>query len=96
VALIEDNRLVREGITALLNQHPDLEVVAEGSNGGTLTVGAVNPHVVLLDLGLRNGDSLRVAEHVKRDFPEAKIRVFTCFRPCVGVTRARGRAEDGA
>ena len=76
VALIEDNRLVREGITALLSQHPDLEVVAECSNGGTLTVGAVSPHVVLLDLGLRNGDSLRVAENVKRDFPEAKIIVM--------------------
>ncbi len=76
VALIEDNRLVREGITALLNQHPDLKVVAGGSNGGTLAGGAVHPHVVLLDLGLRNGDSLRVAEHVKRDFPEAKIIVM--------------------
>ncbi|MHB1192986.1 MAG: LuxR C-terminal-related transcriptional regulator [Longimicrobiales bacterium] len=76
VALIEDNRLVREGITALLNQHPDLKVVAEGANGGTLTVGVVSPQVVLLDLGLRNGDSLRVAEHVKRDFPEAKIIVM--------------------
>jgi len=76
VALIEDNRLVREGITALLNQHPDLEVVAECSNGGTLTVGAVSPHVVLLDLGLRNGDSLRVAENVRRDFPETKIIVM--------------------
>ncbi len=76
VALIEDNRLVREGITALLGQHPDLKVVARGSNGVTLTVGAVSPHVVLLDLGLRNGDSLRVAEHVKRDFPEAKIIVM--------------------
>ncbi|HSW30235.1 MAG TPA: response regulator transcription factor [Longimicrobiales bacterium] len=76
VALIEDNRLVREGLTALLNQHPDLEVVAEGANGGTLTVGEVNPHVVLLDLGLRNGDSLRVAEHLKRDFPDTKIIVM--------------------
>ena len=76
VALIEDNRLVREGLTALLNQHPDLRVVAEGSNGGTLTVGEVNPHVVLLDLGLRNGDSLRVAEKVKRDFPESKVIVM--------------------
>lgn len=76
VALIEDNRLVREGITALLNQHPDLEVVAEGANGRTLTVGAVSPHVVLLDLGLRNGDSLRVATQITRDFPETKIIVM--------------------
>jgi len=76
VALIEDNRLVREGITVLLNQHSDLEVVAQGSNGGTVAPGVVNPHVVLLDLRRRNGDSLRVAEHVKRDFPEAKTIVM--------------------
>ena len=76
VALIEDNRLVREGITVLLNQHSDLEVVAQGSNGGTLAPGVVNPHVVLLDLRPRKGESLRVSEHVKRDFPEAKIIVM--------------------
>lgn len=77
VALVEDNRLVREGITALLNQLPDLRVVA-----GTATVGAAipklheiaeAPHVVLLDLGLRNGDSLRETARVKREFPGARI-----------------------
>jgi len=76
VALIEDNRLVREGLTALLGQHPDLEVVADGSNGDTLLLARSNPHVVLLDFGLRNGDSLRVAEKVKRDFPESKVIVM--------------------
>jgi len=73
VALIEDNRLVREGIAALLNQLPDLEVVAGGSSVDTALLRQVNPHVVLLDLGLRNGDSLRVAEMVKKEFPESKV-----------------------
>lgn len=76
VALIEDNRLVREGIAALLNQHPDLKVVAGNSNGDTALLRKVNPQVVLLDLGLRNGDSLRVAQEVKRDFPESKVIVM--------------------
>lgn len=76
VALIEDNRLVREGIAALLNQLPDLKVVAGGSTGDTRMLREVNPHVVLLDLGLRNGDSLRVAESVKKEFPESKIIVM--------------------
>jgi DNA-binding NarL/FixJ family response regulator len=76
VALIEDNRLVREGITALLSQHADLRVVAKGSNGGTLRVAEADPDVVLLDLGLRNGDSLRVAEKVKATFPDAKVIVM--------------------
>ena len=76
VALIEDNRLVREGIAALLNQHPDLRVVAGNSNGDTAVLRKVNPQVVLLDLGLRNGDSLRVAQQVRRDFPESKVIVM--------------------
>ena len=76
VAVIEDNRLVREGITALLNQLPDLRVVAGSDSDDTAALGATQPHVVLLDLGLRNGDSLRVAERVRKDFPDSKIIVM--------------------
>lgn len=76
VALIEDNRLVREGISVLLNQVADLRVVAAGSSGDTSLLRQVNPRVVLLDVGLRNGDSLHVAEKVKKEFPESKIIVM--------------------
>jgi DNA-binding NarL/FixJ family response regulator len=76
VALIEDNRLVREGISVLLNQLPDVRVVASGASGDAALLKDVNPQVVLLDLGLGNGDSLRVAEKVKKEFPEAKIIVM--------------------
>ena len=76
VALIEDNRLVREGITALLNQMPDFNVVAAGASVDAALLRDVTPHVVLLDLGLRNGDSLRMAERVKKEFPGAKVIVM--------------------
>lgn len=76
IALIEDNRLVREGICALLNQLPDLDVVAAAASGDAAVLRAVTPHVVLLDLGLRNGDSLRIAAAVKHDFPGAKVIVM--------------------
>jgi DNA-binding NarL/FixJ family response regulator len=73
VALIEDNRLVREGITALLNGLPDIRVVAGAAAANTAELRKVNPQVVLLDLGLGHGNSLRVAEEVKKEFPDAKI-----------------------
>ena len=76
VALIEDNRLVREGIAALLNPMPDFEVVAAGSGADTELLRVVPPQVVLLDLGLPNGDSLRMAERVKEEFPDAKVIVM--------------------
>ncbi len=76
VALIEDNRLVREGITALLSQLPDLKVVAGAPGADTAVLRAARPQVILLDLGLGHGNSLRVAEHVKKEFPESKIIVM--------------------
>ena len=76
VAVIEDNRLVREGITSLLNQLPDLRVVAGSDSDDTTALGSVAPQVVLLDLGLRNGDSLRVAEKVLKELPASKVIVM--------------------
>jgi len=76
VALIEDNRLVRDGLTALLNQLPDLSVVAAGPSGNTSLLRRANPQVILLDLGLRNGDSLRIAERVKQECPDAKVIIM--------------------
>jgi two-component system, NarL family, nitrate/nitrite response regulator NarL len=76
VALIEDNRLVREALTSLLNRAPDIQVIAEPSNGHGTMLREASPHVVLLDLGLENGDSLRVARGVMEDFPQAKVIVM--------------------
>jgi len=76
VALIEDNRLVREGITALLSQLPDLKVVAGASTADTAVFREAKPQVVLLDLGLQSGDSLRLAVQVKVDFPDSKVIVM--------------------
>jgi len=76
IAVIEDNRLVRDGITALLNQVHGLRVVAAASTAAFKLPDGVHPQVVLLDLGLRNGDSLRVAQKVRREFPESKVIVM--------------------
>ena len=76
VAVIEDNRLVREGITALLSQTSDLTVVAGASDGDMSRLKGAVPNVVLLDLGLRNGDSLRVAIKVRSEFPGSKVIVM--------------------
>lgn len=76
VALIDDNRLVREGLTALLNDVPDFTVVAAGASMDTVPMQNISPHVVLLDLGLRNSDSLRMAGRVKAEFPDARVIIM--------------------
>jgi DNA-binding NarL/FixJ family response regulator len=78
VLLIEDNRLLREGLTAMLNGQPDIEVVAALGNGENAVLKAQEwkPQVVLLDLGLRSQNSLRLVELVKQESPKVKLIVM--------------------
>jgi DNA-binding NarL/FixJ family response regulator len=76
--LVEDNRLLREGLTALLEVYDDIRVVAVlGSNESILRkVRSYKPHVLLLDLGLRSQNSLQLVGIMKRDSPSTKVIVM--------------------
>ena len=73
VALIEDNRLLREGMTVLLNRSPEFKVVASISSTDLSVLNGLGPDVILLDMGLEDGESLQVAESVKATFPESRV-----------------------
>jgi DNA-binding NarL/FixJ family response regulator len=73
--VIEDNRLLREGITAMINAQGDIRVVGAsgGSDSALLKAHKLKPQVILLDLGLRNQNGLRVVGSVRKKFPEVKV-----------------------
>jgi DNA-binding NarL/FixJ family response regulator len=78
VLVIEDNRLVRDGLAALLDAQPDFKVVAaaEEASAGLLQVRNTKPHVVLVDASLGNQDSRRFVESVTKEAPESKVIVM--------------------
>lgn len=76
IALIEDNRLVRESLVSLINQQPGLEVVVARASGDPAVLTRVEPMVVLLDIGLRRGDSLRIAAETRDQFPQARVIIM--------------------
>jgi DNA-binding NarL/FixJ family response regulator len=78
ILLIEDNRLLREGIAELLKKQPDMNVVTTVGNGENILalIDKQKPSVVLLDLGLRSQNSLHIVKLVKKDYPEVKIIVM--------------------
>jgi DNA-binding NarL/FixJ family response regulator len=76
VAIIEDNRLVREGISDMLGELPDFEVVLAATSFETERIRAANPKVVLLDIGLQDADCLAVAETVQKEMEHARVVVM--------------------
>jgi DNA-binding NarL/FixJ family response regulator len=76
VAIIEDNRLVREGMTDMLNELPDVKVVLAATSLEATTLRERNPHVVLLDVGLQDRNSLRLAESVQKEMADSRVIVM--------------------
>jgi DNA-binding NarL/FixJ family response regulator len=75
ILLVEDNRILRQGIAAMINGEADMTLVA-ASAGGSATLPEVrelNPHVVLMDIGLRNQNGLRVVASLAGRFPDIKV-----------------------
>jgi len=73
VALIDDNRLVRRGLTSCLSALPGIRIVAAVASADAFSLAAVDPDVVLLDLGPGNADDLAVVASVRREVPYARI-----------------------
>ena len=82
ILLIEDNRLLREGIAAVLNGQSDLEVIAVAEDGDAVSKLKSTkrpPDVVLLDLGLEKENSLRLMTTLREELPTAKIIAMDMF-----------------
>ncbi|HUF74803.1 MAG TPA: response regulator transcription factor [Longimicrobiales bacterium] len=76
IAIIEDNRVVLEGLSVLLQQVAGLEIVHAGSSANLSDIERSRPRVVLLDVGLENGDSLTLARRVGRELPDSRVVVM--------------------
>jgi DNA-binding NarL/FixJ family response regulator len=75
VAVLDDNRLVREVLTTMLGRVPDLQVVPlDGTDPAWKA--EEWPQVLLLDVGLRDRDSLTMAAELKGAHPDAFIIVM--------------------
>jgi DNA-binding NarL/FixJ family response regulator len=75
ILLIEDNRVLRDGMRALINAQRDLSVVATsgGSHDTVLKARKARPDVVLIDLGLRNENGLRIVALLAKELPRTKV-----------------------
>ena len=76
VAIFEDNRLVREGMTDMLNELPDFKVVLAATSLEPAVLKEKKPRVVLLDVGLQDKNSVRLAAIVKKEMADARVIVM--------------------
>jgi len=73
IAIIEDNRFVREALILRLDEQADFTVSFSADNSGMEGLRIAAPRVLLLDVGLPGPDSLALAERVRTELPGTRV-----------------------
>jgi DNA-binding NarL/FixJ family response regulator len=81
VLLVDDQRLMREGLRTLLELHHDIRVVGEAGDGieAEQRVAELQPNVVLMDLRMPRLDGVMATRRIKLRLPDVQILVLTTF-----------------
>jgi DNA-binding NarL/FixJ family response regulator len=77
VVLIEDNRLLRDGLSTMLNaQGLSVVATARSAQEALREVARVKPQLVLLDYALGDREGPRFVQEIKETFPDVKVIVM--------------------
>ncbi len=81
ILLVDDHEVVRVGLRALLERHPDFMVVGEASTAREAIEQALmlTPDVVVMDIRLPGGDGITACREIKRQLPATTVIMLTSY-----------------
>jgi DNA-binding NarL/FixJ family response regulator len=87
---VDDHPLLREGIAAIINMQPDMQIVAQASNAqeAIQEFRKHQPDITLMDLRLPDKNGIDALIAVRAEYPEARIIMLTTFEGDVEIQRA--------
>jgi DNA-binding NarL/FixJ family response regulator len=87
---VDDHPLLREGIAAIINNQPDMRMVAQAATGNEAIqmFRQLQPDVTLMDLRLPDLSGIDAMIAIRSDFPEARIIMLTTFEGDADIRRS--------
>ena len=81
ILIADDHPVVREGLSAMLNRQPDIEVVGEAENGRECVekTRELRPDIVLMDLRMPEMDGVEAMRQIAATNPEVRFIVLTTY-----------------
>src|SRR5687767_2982115 len=90
VLVVDDHLLVRRGVADIINHEPNLQVVAEASNGAEAVAAfeSFRPDITLLDLRMPVMEGVEVVRRIRERDPHAKVVILTTYDTDDDISRA--------
>ena len=90
ILLADDHPFLRDGVSGLVGDQPDMELVGEASNGyeAIAQFRKHRPDITLLDLQMPEMNGMDVMLAIRREFPSARIIVLTTYTGDAQILRA--------
>ena len=81
ILLVDDHRIVREGLISMLSMQSDMLIVGEAATGSEVIplVERLRPTIVLLDLEMPGLDGVSVLEKLHPAFPTVRVIILTAY-----------------
>lgn len=97
ILVVDDHAIMRDGLSALLSEEPDLEVIGTAGDGRAAVdkVDADTPDLVLIDLSMPGTDGARAISVIKRKHPEVRAVVLTFHKEDAHIHAALEAGADG-
>ena len=75
ILLADDHKIMRDGLRALIEKEPNMEVVAEACDGRETVkkVKEFKPHIIIMDIGMPNLNGIEATRQIINDVPRVKI-----------------------
>ncbi|MEO0456277.1 MAG: response regulator transcription factor [Cyanobacteria bacterium P01_A01_bin.114] len=96
ILIVEDDPMMRLGLTHVLANHSTLQIVAEAEDGyqGVALAASLKPDLILMDVGLPRLDGIAATQQIKQTSPQTRIVMLTSHTEQTEVTAALSCGAD--
>jgi DNA-binding NarL/FixJ family response regulator len=97
ILVCDDHPVVRSGLRGMIQSQPDLEVIAEASEGAQAVALAarLQPDIVLMDLRMPGMDGVTATEAIKSRHPGIHVLILTTYDTDADILRALEKGATG-